>query len=117
MRSVKVKVFWGPGVQRQTWTLSGVFAYFERDALFVPPLPVLNEFFQNGTGHDETGAYEWKPFTITPEEYEEMYLEILTRPNSPYRAVDVPEWVQTKEQWKDWKSAWLRDEQREDTTG
>jgi len=103
MRVVKLKIFWGPGVLREVWTVTHLLRVIDHEPLLLPPMSVLNQFFEKGTHQDETGAYRWEPFTITSQEYEELSLELLTNPHGTYQQVSVPKWVNTVKKWHKWK--------------
>jgi hypothetical protein len=87
---------------------------------FIPPFPVLNdllkhgvpnEFFPDGLLPDGkvqydagmSGGCSWKPFEITPDEYEDLVLDLLTDPGSKFEVLDAPAEVQTYRQWIEWR--------------
>lgn len=87
---------------------------------FIPPFSVLNdllkhgepnEFFPDGLLPDGkvqydagmSGGCSWKPFEITPDEYEDLVLDLLTDPGSKFEVLDAPAEIQTYCQWVEWR--------------
>jgi hypothetical protein len=65
----------------------------------IPPLVVLNEFFQSGsTGGTDEGAsviYEWPPFTIAERDYQDFVSALRVLPGTPFiedTTIPVEDW-------------------------
>ena len=67
----------------------------------IPPLAVVNDLANSGTGGGMHGGWRWEPLTVSEEEYEELVEALLAR--GGFELVDVPAWVTTRSEW----SAWL----------
>lgn len=70
----------------------------------VPPRHILNEVL--GTGEvalGMSGGCRWEPFTLTPEEYDELVIA-LAEGDDARRATFVapPAWVRTFDEWHAW---------------
>ena len=71
---------------------------------FVPPLPILNEFLQQGiVDAGMSGGCEWTPFELSESEYEELLEELLTQNERHLSKANPPKNVQTYEGWIAWR--------------
>jgi hypothetical protein len=70
---------------------------------FIPPFQVLNDVLMNGDGDaGMSGGCKWKPFTIEEDEYKEM-VKALRKKDHNFRLLFAPEWVQSHDDWLNWK--------------
>jgi len=65
----------------------------------IPPFGILNLLLQTG----EAGRIgEWKPFTISTDEYDELVAELLANPKDRFQKLEPPETVKTIGDWDQW---------------
>ncbi len=76
-----------------------LFPYDFQDG-YIPPLRVINGILSKGVlDRGMGGGCLWNPFAITESDYEEVISELKNSPDRIHEQLDVPEWIETYDEW------------------
>ena len=111
MRTIKYRPRYGTGVNSAAWQdvpldqfILNVAALCHVEGFVIPPLRLLNETLLEAKS-EHGGGYEWKPFTIEEDEYQELVEVLCTDPR--LNVVTDSEFDDAKNAWK-WRMALVK---------
>src|SRR6185503_17549863 len=95
----------GPGSRKVAGSVRDLvlaIPYFMNQGL-IPPRNALNSVLRTGkVDAGMSGGCLWKPFELSPGEYDDFVKSLSIDPTSRFTPAEVPEWVETQDDWQIW---------------
>jgi hypothetical protein len=106
MRTIAFKVHGGVGgTHLHSGTLSDLLKAIPYLLIpkLIPPLGIVNDLLKKGISDaGMSGGCSWKPFEVTPAEWDELKEELISNQSDGLEYVSPPEWVRNIHDWHNW---------------